>query len=299
METGLIESKAQFSFHLNGESEIDATLLSETIKDMAELAKSVARKENPDAYLKMNVTAFKNGSFEIVFSAACEIASNLYNNLPAVAGLALTIVTGVKYCFEIKKLLNGKKEKSVSDTEDGKIRIENVEGNVLVAPKSSQIVMNNITADQLVVNIASNAKKHSPEKGFTFVVEDESTGYESDALDRIVRPLPVEETSICQRQIVDAALTIRKAVFFGTSKWSFDYNGHAIDASIDDENFLSEIQRGYALKAGDYINARLEVYVDLDMQNLPIQGSEKYRVLEVDGPINHSYDESDNVRISE
>ena len=68
----LIKSTAQFGIHLEGESEIDAILLSKTISDMAELTQLAARKENPDAYLKMNVTAFKNGSFQIDFSTVCE-----------------------------------------------------------------------------------------------------------------------------------------------------------------------------------------------------------------------------------
>ena len=45
----LIKSTAQFGIHLEGESEIDAILLSKTISDMAELTQLAARKVNPDA----------------------------------------------------------------------------------------------------------------------------------------------------------------------------------------------------------------------------------------------------------
>lgn len=114
MENDLIQSKAQFSFHLDGENEIDATLLSKTIADMAELTKLAAREQDPDAYLKMNVTAFKNGSFQIDFATVCQAVQNIYQAAPVVAGLALTVVSAVKGIFEIKKILKGEKPKSIS-----------------------------------------------------------------------------------------------------------------------------------------------------------------------------------------
>jgi len=69
MDAELIKIKTAFGFHLSGESSIDAELLSKTIHGVAKLTDLAAKEENSEAYLKMNVTAFKNGSFEIAFSA--------------------------------------------------------------------------------------------------------------------------------------------------------------------------------------------------------------------------------------
>lgn len=68
MGVKLVKSEDVFSFHLDGNSSIDAILLSKIISNIAELTKMAAIYENPDSYLRMNVTAFKNGSFEIDFS---------------------------------------------------------------------------------------------------------------------------------------------------------------------------------------------------------------------------------------
>lgn len=80
-------------------------------------------------------------------------------------------------------------------------------------------------------------------------------------------------------------MLIRKAVFEGNSKWGFDYNGKAIDASINDEAFLAEFQKNGFVNKGDHIRATLEILVDLDPQGVPIKGTEKYTVVNVHGSI--------------
>ena len=103
MGVKLIKSEDYFSFHLDGKNSIDAKILSELIGDIAELTKFAALEENPDAYLKMNVTAFENGSFQINFSAICEFAENLINNVLPLAEFASITISTVKEFFEIKK----------------------------------------------------------------------------------------------------------------------------------------------------------------------------------------------------
>ena len=70
----LTKSESSLNFHLDGESQIDAKLLSRIINDFAELTQCAAKDIDHEAYLKMNVTAFENGSFNIAFSAVCEKA---------------------------------------------------------------------------------------------------------------------------------------------------------------------------------------------------------------------------------
>lgn len=77
MEDRLVESIANFSFHLDGESSVDATLLANAISEMAELTKQTAIIENPDSYVRLKVSAFKNGSFEILFSTVCNAADSI------------------------------------------------------------------------------------------------------------------------------------------------------------------------------------------------------------------------------
>ena len=144
----LIKSKATLSFHLDGKSEIDAVVLSKMISDMAELTKAVAQEVNPDAYLKMNVTAFKNGSFQIDFSAICEAAQTVFCALPSAVSLAGATILAVKGIFEIKKLIRDGKPKKVERLDDKSIKIEAKDGGTVIVPKESGAIISSVRIDQ-------------------------------------------------------------------------------------------------------------------------------------------------------
>ena len=107
-KTSLEKSKETFSFHLDGGHEINALLLSTIINNMATLVDISGKEIDPDIYIKMNVTAFKDGSFQIDFSAICETAETIFQTLimanPALT-LATNIIATVKTFFEIKRFL--------------------------------------------------------------------------------------------------------------------------------------------------------------------------------------------------
>lgn len=287
MGNELIESRSKMSFHLDGDSEIDAALLSRTISDMAELTQLAAKEVNPDAYLKMNVTAFKNGSFQIDFSAVCQVAETLFAGTVACAGLAATVIGGVKGIFEIRKLLKGGKPKSVTEDGDGYIKVEADTGGSVRVPKQSGIAINVIQVGQLVANISSYAKEHNPDGGFSISDEAGEIYCSPKDIEEMSKQAPVTETITCQRSRVQTDMLIRKAVFDGTAKWGFEYDGKAIDASIEDESFMNWFQEHGAVKKGDYIRATLEILVEVDRNGFPIRGTEKYTVVQVHGEILH------------
>lgn len=289
MDNNLVESRAIFSFHLDGNSEIDASLLSKTIADMAELAKLTSQVEDPDAYLKMNVTAFRNGSFQIDFSAVCEAAKSFLDGSGSAAELATKVISAIKGIFEIKKALKGSKPKSILENID-EIIVETQDGEKITAPRASGAVINSIRVDQLVVNISSYAREHNPDGGFTIQTERGTVKCEPSDIESLVKPLPIEEITTCKRVRTEALLIIRKAVFFGPSRWGFDFNGRAIEANITDESFMKRFQENGTIRKGDYIKATIEIYMDLDEEQQPIKGSEKYTVTNVHGDIQHGYD---------
>lgn len=292
MDNEFIQSKASFGFHLHGENEIDALILSKTISDMAELTKLTAQQENPEAYLKMNVTAFKNGSFEIAFSAICELANRIGQDPVTAAALAGSIVGSVKGVFEIKKLIGGESPKSVTKIDDHKIKVENTDGQSIVVPNSSGIVLNNVRVDQLTVNISNNIKQHNANGGFTFSLPGEDLICSAEDVNNISKSLPIEEETVCRRSRFEADLPIKKADFLGSSAWEFKYKDRTIKATISDEVWADEIHSGkLSVKADDYITATVEVYVDLDMTGKPISGSEKYSIIKVHGGIKHNIEQ--------
>lgn len=287
MGVKLMKSEAAFSFHLDGDSAIDASLLSDIIRDMAELTKLAAKEENPEAYLKMNVTAFRNGSFQIDFSSICEVATNVLSTFAAKPDLALNVIKAVREFFEIKKLLKGEAPKSVHPTDDNQTVIKAHDGNTICVSKSGSAIINNVKIDQLTVNISEDVLTHNPNGGFTFETSQGDLCCSYDDLKVISKPLPITEEAICQRSRYDAVLPIKSLDLLGHSQWSFIYKDRAIKAIVSDEEFIEKVHNGEVIKAGDSIKATLEVYVDLNISGLPIEGTEKYTILKVHGDIIH------------
>lgn len=288
MEASLIQSKSRLGLHLEGDNEIKAALLADTIKDIAELTELAAKIEAPEAYFQMNVTAFQNGSFIIDFSTVCLTNPNLLFNALALASNVIGIVKGF---FEIKKLLKGKKPESVVKVEGDKIQVQNEDGQSVIVKEASGTIINNTRIDHLTVNITNNIHQHNPSGGFSIKTEDGDSKYSSDDVKNMYLPLPREET-ICKLTTEDTQLLIKKADLIGHSTWDFRYKRHLITARIDDDGWLEKINNGnISLTAGDYINVTLEISIDIDENNNPIPETEKYRVIKVHGDIQHNYAE--------
>lgn len=279
------------SFHLDGESEIDAALLSRMISDMAELTQLAAKEVNPDAYLKMNVTAFKNGSFQIDYSAVCQAAETIFAGAVACAGLAATVIGGVKGIFEIRKILKGEKPKSVTDEKNGYITVESKDGQVVRVPAQSGIAISVTQVGTLVANISAYSKEHNPDGGFSISDQDGTVYCSPKDIQAMSQQATIVETATCQRNRVEADMLIRKAVFDGTAKWGFEFEGKAIDAAIEDESFMDWFQEHGTVKRGDRIHATLEILVETDKNGLPIRGTEKYTVVSVHGQILHNMEQ--------
>lgn len=287
MEGNLIESKAMFGLHLEGESEIEVAILSDTIRDIAELAKEACKEENSEAYLKMNVTAFRNGSFVVDFSAACSVATSLIVPLAAAGTFAYQVIGTIKGYFEIKKLLKGEGPKSIVDTNDGKVKITNNQGQILLANKACQSIFKNARIDQMVINVVTNASSHNPSGGFAIETQDGKTEFSASDIRDISRPLQITSETIIKRTRMESAeLAIKKPDLIGRSTWEFRYKDHVIHAKIDDEIWIERINDGtLSIRAGDYIRATLDMCVDIDLQGTPIPNTEKYNVVKVHGDI--------------
>lgn len=291
MDVKLMKSEDYFSFHLDGNSSIDAVILSKIIMDLAELTKISALEENPDAYLKINVTAFKNGSFQIDFSTICEFTENLISNSPQFIQLASTVISTVKGYFEIKKLLKGNKPKSIQDKNDGKITITSQDNHSVTVNKSSGAVINNFHIDNLVVNISSNISENNKDGGFSFETTTDTTHFSNEDIANMSRPLPIIEEEQIKNTIISADLPIKKADLLGKSAWSFIFNNKTIDAKIDDEDFIDKIHNGeISIHSGDYITAELVISVQISENHLPDESTTKYSIRKVIGGIKNNVD---------
>lgn len=290
MDVNLMKSEENFSIHLDGNSSIDAILLSDIIKGFAELTKLATLENNPDAYLKMNVTAFKLGSFQVDFSTICELKDNLVNNGLEILALATNAVTTVKGFFEIKRLLKGNEPKSIEKLGNGKIKVISSDNESITVNETSGAVVNNVHIENLVVNVTDKITEKNSSGGFSFDTSDGNIHFTNEDLQNISKPLPIIEESICKRSVIMADLMIKKPDLLGHSSWSFYYDGKTIEAKIEDEDFLKYIEKGnYSICGGAYITAKLEIVVELGSDGLPDIHSTKYSVLKVNGEIKNNF----------
>jgi hypothetical protein len=288
MAEELIESKATFGLHFEGESAIDAELLSKTIHDMAELTKLAAKEENSQAFLKMNVTAFKNGSFIVDFSAICELANNLFNDTATCIGFASSVVTIVGGFFAVKKHVKNSKAKYISEPDkNGNIEIENNLGQIISVKQASGAVLKNTVIENLTVNVVNYAIENNPNGGFSFQADGKDSSFSAEDLKEMSLHTPIEEEKLCKVITMKTILLIKKADLLGKSAWDFKYGDHNITARIEDEDLVSTAHSGAPVCAGDYINAELEIRVDLDDEKHPISGTEQYTVKNAFGGIQH------------
>jgi uncharacterized protein YxjI len=288
MEADLIKSQSNFEFHIDGKNEIDAEILSDIISNMAGLAKSATQEINPEAYLKMNVTAFKNGSFQIDFSAICEGMETLLALSPA-AGLAANVVSAVNGFLQIKKHLKGSPPKSITPVANNQSEVENKDGQKFIVHKASTVIINNYRIDNMVGNIARDVKEHNPDGGFTMSTPEGKTKFEAKDVDNISKPLPIEniEEKLCKVMHVEADLPIKKVDLLGRSTWEFKYKDHGIKARVLDDELIEKVHNGASLRAGDYIHAKMEMRCDLDPFGNPIKDTEQYTVIDAGGKILH------------
>lgn len=286
MKNNLKKTQSDFTFKLNGDNEIDAILLTKTIDDMVSLIKITASNVDPEAYCKVKIIAIENGSFQIEFSTVYETVRNLLHNAKDNLPTALYIVNIAQGYFSIKKHLQGKKVKSIEEHQNNTTTIENLNGDIINIPKESVEILYNFKIDSLTSNIAKYSKEHN-NKGFSIHSENKTADFPSSDIENMIIPLSTVEEAKCTRYTAEEKLIIKKPDFLGVSKWIFIKNKKSIEATIEDSDFLEEIHAGKNIKAGDYIIATLDTYIDLDNNNNKIKGSEKYVVTKVNGGLQH------------
>lgn len=291
MEQNLIKSQDKFSFHLNGDSSIDALLLSKTIQDFAELTKLIALEQNPEAFIKLNVTAFENGSFIIDFQTITEIVETISESKEMFSIFASIVVGGIVGVFKIKKFLKG--ETPLEQTIEGdSIKIKNKDGDVIVVPQASAPVLNNCRVDNLVINIASNTAKNNDGKGFSLTSSNnEKIEFSEHDISYMCHPIAAEKENISRikTQIIDTYLRIKKPVLVGPAKWELIYKGEAINVKIEDDDWLTSVQTGrIGINANHLLHAYLQTEVELDDNGMPIPETQKYKISHVLGLIENT-----------
>jgi len=279
------ESTDSFTLSFGGNNEIDAMLLASTMNDLVNILQQITYEIEPESFIKLTVTSFRPGSFNIDIKAIVNYFKNLLNkdNLE----MASKILGILLACFQIKKHLKGDKPKSVEYKEDKSV-ITNSAGEQLIEDKRcAEIYFKNNKIDKNITNIF-NVMVHCGDRDNLTIIHNNKNNVIAihkdefqDMATEIVKPEDNIEKTLTNT--IETNLLLKKPDLLGNSKWGFIFD-KSIEATIKDEQWLHKVHTGkIKLYAGVKIPVKLLIECDYDEFMNPI--STRYTVLEVTGDI--------------
>lgn len=284
----LIKSEAQFTFELEGDSYVDAVVLSNILNNTVDIVNQIVNGD-PDTYVKLRISKFETGSFDIVFQAIAEQVNTLMGT-PLTA--ASTLVNAMGGAFKIAKFLKGKKAKEVVHN-DNSTTIINIEGNVLhVEGDVGKKYFENAKIENSVINIVNTVESDTVRPGFK-IHTNETDKEKAEVIEfsrddfSFVEPVVekmLEEEEQYLENIMDVELIIRKPDLIGNSRWGFILDKY-IEASIEDEDWLNNVRaNNIKFGRGMRLPVKLKVVVKLDKNGAPLPDP-TYSIIKVTGDV--------------
>lgn len=288
----LVKSESQFTFELEGKSEIDVRTLTQILNSTVGIIEELVAGE-PDAYVNLKVTKFSTGSFDIDFHAIAEQVASI---MTAPEILASTLAGGVLGVFRIAKHLKGEKPKEIIDSKGGNKEIINADGgSIIVAKKTADSFFCNNKIEGEIIHIVNIISQETDRTGFRLTGPNLSAKHEEELVEinkeefDFIKPVVSDMIQESERTVftntVQATLIIRKPDLTGDSKWGFIFDKN-IDAAIEDKEWINKIrERKFRFGPGMKLPVVLKIEVDLDSCQQSIRGSERYTVMQVTGEV--------------
>lgn len=267
----------KFEYKYNGEIDfIDINTLLSTQIHFVSIINEVQRNIFPEIDLKINVEAPKKGSF--IFQQIYEWTANsdiftkdkveYLNNLGGVVTYIMVAVGGL---YELFKFLKGKKAEKIEDDGNGKIRIKNNEGEILIV---ENVIFNLYTSNQSL-NDAFRKQAEALEndinvEGIQIINQDKNqviVDVKRDAFNNFTNNNEYLNSTIIEKPKSSIRLFIKKPDLFPkTDKvtWEFIYDGRNIKAIITDSNFINKINNGLRVGQGDCMVVDLIIIAEYD-----------------------------------
>lgn len=247
-----------------------------TFKKLTELA------SNGEFKVEYRIVANREGSFEIDLLSIVNIATLLLNSFSE--SLTKEVLSVIREWFKIKIHLNEKPPKEIIK-ENGKINIMNESGNVMATSYAGARILDNATINANTICFG-NCLNQDNRSGVKVKVNDEDyLNIDKNDFNKIIssESIPLEQKIHTSR--AQARLIICKPDLTGDSKWDFIYNKR-IQAKIEDEEFKKKVSaHTVSFSNGTQIDVDMRIETELNDENMPLLGTEKYFVEKVNDVI--------------
>ncbi len=281
MKTEFIESIESFKVSFGGKNSIDAETFTKSINNTIDLVKESANAVDPSCFLRLEIKANQEGSFETVIDAIIRHKDDLLT----ITSIAGNVIQGFLNFILIKEHLKGRKARKI-ESNDKETAIQNQDNQILKVQKEiGNAYFQNNKIDNLIVNqftiLTDNRSSYS------ITTKNDKITIDKNSYDNM-RQVVVDENPTAKtikQKPIEVELLLKKPDLLGDSKWQFVYN-KTIEAKIEDEDFLDKVRRGkISVRAGVKIPCLMEVEYDLSDRLDIIQKSEKYNIKKIIGDI--------------
>lgn len=278
-----LESIDTFKISFAGKNSIDAEIFTTVINNTIDLVKASANVIEPAAFLRLEIKANKEGSFESILEVVVKYGKDLLTQHHV--EIACEILGGFLTFLKIKKHLKGRKPRELKNKEDVTI-ITNQDGQVINAPqKIANAFFNDSKIDNSVIKIFCSVNG-SDRESLKVEKNGEIINFDKDEFEEMSNKIVDEsgqeiETREDEQKISNCELIIKKPDLIGNSKWELIFD-KVIYARIEDSAFIKQVKNGKIKISGGYkLVCELSIKREID-ENFNLVNTE-YTILKVTG----------------
>lgn len=261
------ESIDTFKVKFEGGNSIDAELFARTINNTVELVKASSQAINPNAFLRLEIKATKEGSFETIIDAVVKYSADLLTKDNA--RLATEIVGGYLALLQIKSHLKGKKPKAIEQTPQGTIITNQDNEQITATTNIVNCYLNDSKIDNTIVQVFTDLKT-SGRDGIVIEHNNQKQSFVKTDYDNMSVPTVDSQSSVFKENIEimqNCDLTIKRPDLIGKSKWEVIFAGRQISVKIDDEIFITNIRKGEIKISGGFkLSCDLSIQTEIDSE---------------------------------
>ena len=263
-DTGFCESIDTFTVKFGGSNSIDAETFTSIINNTVDLVKLSCKAVEPNAFLRLEIKATREGSFETIIDAVTRYATDLITKENA--KLACEVIAGYLAFLKIKQHLRGKKAKEIKQKKDQAV-IVNQNGETITAPLNITNYYTTNNQVDIVMSEIFTALEDSDRSEMIIEQQDSKVIFsrkDYKPMSNVIIEKSTVTSTIQSQKLQNCELIIKKPDLIGTSKWEVIFDKR-IEVKIEDEEVLKQIRDGLIkISGGSKLICDLTITVELD-----------------------------------